>query len=84
MPGFVDTLGWVYHKKGLYAAAAEQLQKAVAREADNSTYRFHLGMAYAGKGDKAGARREIQEALKRSDRLNPADADEARKTLATL
>src|SRR5207247_3210254 len=28
--GFVDTLGWVYYKKGLYAAAVEQLQKAVS------------------------------------------------------
>jgi hypothetical protein len=25
--GFVDTLGWVYYKKGLYGAAIEQLQK---------------------------------------------------------
>ncbi|PYS85875.1 MAG: hypothetical protein DMF70_03380, partial [Acidobacteria bacterium] len=29
VPSFVDTLGWVYYKKGLYAAAAEQLKKAV-------------------------------------------------------
>ena len=30
LAGFVDTLGWVYYKKGLYAVAVEQLQKAVA------------------------------------------------------
>ena len=29
IPGFVDTLGWVYYKKGLYGAAVEQLKKAV-------------------------------------------------------
>src|ERR1044072_808010 len=28
--GFVDTLGWVYYKKNLYAAAVDQLQKAVS------------------------------------------------------
>ena len=28
--GFVDTLGWIYYKKGLYGAAVEQLQKAVS------------------------------------------------------
>ena len=27
IPGFIDTLGWVYYKKGLYGAAVEQLQK---------------------------------------------------------
>ncbi|HEV8141032.1 MAG TPA: tetratricopeptide repeat protein, partial [Pyrinomonadaceae bacterium] len=26
---FVDTLGWIYYKKGLYGVAAEQLRKAV-------------------------------------------------------
>src|SRR5260370_3136400 len=33
VPSFVDTLGWVYYKKGLYAAAAEQLKKAVSVDA---------------------------------------------------
>jgi tetratricopeptide (TPR) repeat protein len=83
-PGFSDTLGWVYQKKGLYGAAAEQFQKALSHDSGNPTYRFHLGMAYAGKGDKTGAKREILEALKRADQLNPADAEEARKTLSTL
>src|SRR6266436_9376136 len=54
VPSFVDTLGWVYYKKGLYAAAAEQLKKAVsvdeaAAQRNNSSpspgFRFHLGMA---------------------------------------
>src|ERR1043166_7469711 len=30
VPSFADTLGWVYYKKGLYGAAAEQLKKAVS------------------------------------------------------
>ena len=73
VPSFVDTLGWVYYKKGLYGAAAEQLKKAVsvdeaaARRTNgmpSATYRFHLGVALAAKGDKAGARREIESALR--------------------
>jgi tetratricopeptide (TPR) repeat protein len=84
MPGFADTLGWIYQKKGLYGPAAEQLERAVARDSANATYRYHLGMAFAGKGDKAGARREIEEALRQAGRLSPADADEARKTLTAL
>jgi tetratricopeptide (TPR) repeat protein len=93
VPSFVDTLGWVYYKKGLYGAAAEQLKKAVsvdeaiARKSNivpSPTYRFHLGVALAAKGDKAGARREIETALRLSEKTNFPEADEARKTLATL
>lgn len=91
VPSFADTLGWVYYKKGLYAAATEQLQKAVAVDETTArrnnampspTFRFHLGMALAAKGDRAGARREIESALRLSG--NFPEAGEARKTLATL
>ena len=93
VPSFVDTLGWVYYKKGLYGAAAEQLKKAVsvdeaAARTSNGVaspiYRFHLGVALAAKGDKAGARREIETALRLSEKTNFPEADEARKALATL
>lgn len=70
--GYADTLGWVYYKKGLYAPAAEQLQRAVTLSAkggqDNSVYRQHLALALAGKGDKAGARREYMAALRLAER----------------
>jgi tetratricopeptide (TPR) repeat protein len=91
VPSFADTLGWVYYKKGLYSAATEQLRKAVSVDettarrnntAPSPTFRFHLGMALAAKGDRAGARREIEGALRLSP--NFPEADEARKTLATL
>src|SRR5215813_10385624 len=73
VPSFADTLGWVYYKKGLYGAAAEQLKKAIsvdeiaARRSNSepsATYHYHLGAALAAKGDKAGARREIESALR--------------------
>ena len=91
--GFIDTLGWVYYKKGLHSAAIEQLQKAVtldenaARTANvspSATYHFHLGMALKAKGDNTAARRELEAALKLSEKSPLADADEARKVLATL
>jgi tetratricopeptide (TPR) repeat protein len=84
VPGFADTLGWVYYKQGLHSAAVEQLQKVVARDSENATYRFHLGMALAGKGDKAGARSELERALRLGEKGGFSDADEARRTLATL
>ncbi len=85
VPGFADTLGWVYYKKGLHGPAVEQLQKVVEKAGDSAGYRFHLGMALAGKGDKAAARRELEQALKLGEKQpNFTDAEEARRTLASL
>ncbi|MFL6228389.1 MAG: tetratricopeptide repeat protein [Pyrinomonadaceae bacterium] len=89
-PGFADTLGWVYFKKGLNAAAVEQLQKAVtkaqAKNADSPVYRLHLGQALAAAGRKAEARQQLQQALGAGkDRgLTPEQADEARRALASI
>ncbi len=95
-PGFADTLGWVYYKKGLHAAAVEQLDKAVkaaaARGGDNSLYRYHLGMALAARGDKARARAELQKCLQlaAAEEKRPVKAptttplDEVRRTLESL
>jgi tetratricopeptide (TPR) repeat protein len=91
--GYVDTLGWVYYKKGLHGAAVDQLQKAVsldeaaAKKANASpspTYRYHLGVALAAKGDKAAAKRELEQALSLGEKVPFAEADEARKALAAL
>ena len=91
--GFIDTLGWVYYKKNLYAAAADQLQKAVsldetaARSANvspSATYQYHLGIALKEKGDKEGSRRALEAALRLGEKAPFADAEEARKALATL
>ena len=74
-------------------AGAEQLQKAVsvdeaaARTSNgvaSPTYHYHFGVALAAKGDKAGARREIEAALRLSQKTSFPEADEARKALATL
>jgi tetratricopeptide (TPR) repeat protein len=93
IPGFVDTLGWVYYKKGLYGAAVEQLQKAVAlaERANQSgsgspspNYHYHLGMALKARGDKAAARRELEQAVRLGEKSPFAEAGEARTVLASL
>jgi tetratricopeptide (TPR) repeat protein len=58
-----DTLGWIYLKKNMSDNAMDVFQALVNQKPDNSTYRFHLGMAYAQKGDKPKALRELQQAL---------------------
>jgi len=91
--GFVDTLGWVYYKKNLHTAAVEQLRKAVslneaqsrlANAAPSAAYHYHLGMALKGKGDKDEARRELQSAIKLSEKAPFAEVEDAKKALATL
>lgn len=83
-PGFADTLGWVYHKKNLNSAAVEQLRKAVAKQSENPLYRYHLGLALAGMGDKGGARRELEQSLKLGEGKNFAQAEEVRQALTNL
>jgi tetratricopeptide (TPR) repeat protein len=93
VPGFMDTLGWVYYKKGLYAVAVEQLQKAVsldeaaakvANGPPSGNYRYHLGMALNAKGDKEAAKRELTTAVRLAEKNPFPEADDARKALATL
>ncbi|HEX8290854.1 MAG TPA: tetratricopeptide repeat protein [Pyrinomonadaceae bacterium] len=95
-PGFADTLGWVYYRRGLYRDSVEQLRRAVdgaaKRGGDNSLYRWHLGAALARNGDKAAARRELQKSLElasqeqqRPNRPPTATpVDEVRRTLESL
>ncbi len=91
--GFIDTLGWVYYKKNLHSAAVEQLRKAVslnesearaANAAPSAAYHYHLGMALKGKGDSAESRRELETAIRLSEKAPFADVEEAKKALASL
>jgi tetratricopeptide (TPR) repeat protein len=91
--GFIDTLGWVYYQKGLHAAAVDQLEKAVSLDerlakasglSSSPSYRYHLGMALKAKGDSVAAKRELEMALRLGEKAPFADAEEARKALATL
>ena len=93
LAGFVDTLGWVYYKKNLHAAAVEQFRKAVAlneaqaratNTAPSATYHFHLAMALKEKGEREESRRELQTAIKLSEKAPFAELEEAKKELAGL
>lgn len=91
--GFVDTLGWVYYKKGLHAAAVEQLQKAVALDDaaaraqqtfPTASYHYHLGMALKAKGDLVNARKELEISIRNAEKAPFVDLEEAKKALASL
>jgi Flp pilus assembly protein TadD len=81
-PDVNDTLGWIYYKKELATLAIKPLQESIAAAPTNSTYHYHLGLAYAKAGDISNARRSFDRALKHGP---PADsASEIRSALAAL
>jgi putative PEP-CTERM system TPR-repeat lipoprotein len=81
-PEVDDTLGWIYYKKDLVSQALPPLQAAVARNAQNPEYLYHLGMAQVKSGDVMGGRQSLEKAIQ----LNPnfTSAAEARKALASI
>jgi len=68
-----DTLGWIFLKKQLSDSALETFRDLVNKAPNQSTYRYHLGMALAQKGDKLKAVKELQDALKYNPSKNERD-----------
>jgi Flp pilus assembly protein TadD len=62
-PNFADTLGWIYTKKNMHAAAAQVFTNLVEKQPKNPTLQYHLGVALMGQGDHKGARRALEAAL---------------------
>ncbi len=61
--GPLDTLGWIYHRKGMSERAIVALLDAVNKEPRSARFHYHLGLAYAGGGDSRLARRALEQAL---------------------
>jgi tetratricopeptide (TPR) repeat protein len=77
-----DTLAWAYYKKGIYTSAIDLLEGATQKAPQNTTYFYHLGLAY-GKSNKTElARNTLQHALK-IDPKSP-HAEEIRQALTEL
>ena len=78
----MDTLGWVYYRRGLYDSAIAEFKSSLAKTPGNAAVIYHLGMAYAKKGDKEKALVELERAIALN--LLPSDAHEAKKALEGL
>jgi tetratricopeptide (TPR) repeat protein len=78
----LDTLGWVYLKKGMMSQAQTFIRQAIDLNPNNPLYHYHLGVLYAQKGDDASARTSLQRALE----LQPGEqiARDAKRILSTL
>lgn len=66
-PSVSDTLGYVYYEKNLTGDAIRELRQAVEAAPQNAMFRLHLAMALLKKGDKPGARREAESALRTAE-----------------
>lgn len=69
-----DTLGWIYLKKNLSDNALQIFQTLVEQSPQNSAFRYHLGLAFYQKGDKAKALKEARTALEQK----PSREEEAK------
>lgn len=82
LPSINDTLAWIHYKKGNYQVSVSLLEDAVKKMPDRAEFRYHLGMALNGAGDKTRAKAELQRALALN--LRGTEAQDAQQTLASL
>ncbi len=78
----MDTLGWVYFKKGLYPSAIREFTDSVSKNPDNPTIRYHLGLAYYQNDEKEVAKEHLEAALRLNETFD--GADRARQLLAEM
>ena len=81
-PAVMDTLGWIYYKKGAYDMAVLELSDSLEKLPKHPVVRYHLGLALYKKGDKAKAKAELEKALELKKDFE--GAEEARKLLKKL
>ena len=76
----LDTLGFVKLRQGAAEEAVGMFERALARQPDYSTARYHLGLALIEKGEPVAARQALEEALVRPF----PEQQEARNVLAKI
>ncbi len=77
VPNTADTLAWAYINKGAYGLAVDLLQDAIKASPSNSTYHYHLGMAYQKNNDHSNAKVQLPQ---RALQLNPAPSEAGRNS----
>ena len=65
-----DTLGLIYLRKNLSDNAIDIFRDLVTKQPSQSTFHYHLGMAFSQKGDRPKALEQLQQALKENPPLD--------------
>ncbi len=79
-PETLDTLGYVKLRRGAAEEAVGLFERALSRQPDYATARYHLALALIERGEPAAARKALEEALA----LPFPEQQEARKVLARI
>lgn len=79
-PEVMDTLGWVYYKKGLHQLAIPLFARCVDKDPAKAIYHYHLGAAYVKSGDSTRGRASLERALAAGP--DAATAADIRRALA--
>ena len=84
-PEICDTLGWIYIQKNILGDAILILQKGVALEPSEPSYKFHLAIAYLHAGQHEKAKGLLQTILRMQPPSPPSPlAEDAKKLLASI
>lgn len=82
VPSITDTLGWVLYKREDYGAAVNLFEYCVRKVPSSGDFRFHLGLALLGEGQKARAKQNLKAALRL--KLSANEAAKAQQAIAKL
>jgi tetratricopeptide (TPR) repeat protein len=69
----MDTMGFAYYKKALYGNAVAEFLDCLDKQPNNPIARYHLGLAYYGKGEKEQALKELSRAIELNDNFPGAN-----------
>ena len=81
-PTVLDTLGWVLVEQGNTTRGLPLLEKATSLMPESAEFRYHLAVGLNKSGNKAGARKELEQLLNTGK--NFSDIDEARALLKQI
>lgn len=79
-PNVMDTLGFVYLKKGLYDSAISEFNDSLKKKPENPVVNYHLGLALHASGKLEKAKKSLIRSLELSPDFK--GAEEARAILA--
>jgi putative PEP-CTERM system TPR-repeat lipoprotein len=71
-----DTLGWILVEQGKTKRGLDLLQQAAERAPQAPEIRYHLAVAFAKSGDKARARKELENLLQGDEKFAQREAAE--------
>ena len=81
-PAIMDTVAWVYYRKGDYKKALDAMAGIEDKIKDAPTISYHMGMIHLGLGDTDTAKKYLKSAVESGERF--PGYDDAEKALLQL